>query len=546
MRVAIPKETFEGETRVAATPETVARLVALGLSVSVEAGAGVAAHFGDTDYEAAGAEVVADTRALWQQGEVVLKVRAPGENKVLGCDEVELLRPDAIVASFLWPGQNPELVKRLAARGVSVIAMDQVPRISRAQKMDALSSLANIAGYRAVLEAAGHFGRFFTGQITAAGRLPPAKVLVIGAGVAGLQAIATARSMGAVVRAFDTRLAVRDEVKSLGGEFLELEFEESGEGQGGYAKTMSDEFIAAEMALFRQQATEVDIVITTALIPGRPAPKLWDAGMVESMKAGSVVVDLAALQGGNCELTEPGTVCVRHGVTLVGHTELTWRLPTTASQLYGSNLVHLLEDMIVEREEGGADGEETEASVAIDLEDEILRGATVVHGGVVVWPPPKREPPPKTVAPAPAAAPAEADPEPAKAQAAPPRATWGPMAWLVAAAAAGLWGWLRFGAGDMDADMAAASTFLQHLTVFVLACFIGWQVIWSVTPALHTPLMSVTNAISGIIIVGGMLHASTELTSTGTALGLAAVFFATINICGGFLVTQRMLKMFHR
>ncbi|MEM6572407.1 MAG: Re/Si-specific NAD(P)(+) transhydrogenase subunit alpha, partial [Planctomycetota bacterium] len=439
--------------------------------------------------------------------------------------------------------QNEDLVEALRDRGLTTIGMDQIPRITRAQKVDSLSSMANIAGYRAVIEAANEFGSFFTGQFTAAGKVPPAKVLVIGAGVAGLAAIGAARGLGAIVRAFDTRESVRDQIKSLGGEFLTVDIEESGEGGGGYAKTMSKEFIDAEMALFREQAKDVDIVITTALIPGKPAPKLWLEDMVEAMKPGSVVVDLAAEQGGNCDLTKPGERVVAHDVVVLGYTDMASRMATVASDLYGTNLAHLLDEM------GKADG------FTVDLENDIVRGALITHEKEVMWPPPAPpEPAPKEApteskekAPAPAAA------KPAAAPAAAAVASTGdaperkssPVTVAIGIALAALWIWLRFSA-EPAATTEATREFLQHLTVFVLACFVGWQVIWSVTAALHTPLMSVTNAISGIIVVGGLVLATTQVGTTAALIGAVAVLFATINIVGGFMVTQRMLRMFHK
>jgi NAD(P) transhydrogenase subunit alpha len=397
--------------------------------------------------------------------------------------------------------------------------MDAVPRISRAQKMDALSSMANIAGYRAVVEAANHFGRFFTGQITAAGKMPPAKVLVIGAGVAGLAAIGAAKGLGAIVRAFDTRPEVKEQVESMGAEFLELDFKEEGTGEGGYAKVMSKEFIEAEMALFAQQAKDVDIIITTALIPGKPAPRLITEEMVSSMKDGSVIVDMAAEQGGNCEVTKPGEVYRYKGVTIIGLTDLPSRMATQSSQLYGTNLWHLLKDM------GGAE------DYKVDFEDEVVRGALVLHEGKVTWPPPKPStpsPPTQPTSQSQAAASTVAAKETQK------KGISG-LLWIVLA------GLALFGVGA-----AAPPSFLSHFTVFVLACFVGWQVIWSVTPALHTPLMSVTNAISGIIIIGGMLQISGSLNSPTTILGAIAVLVGTINVSGGFLVTQRMLRMFSK
>ncbi|HTM45436.1 MAG TPA: Re/Si-specific NAD(P)(+) transhydrogenase subunit alpha [Polyangiaceae bacterium] len=507
MKVAIPRELHPGERRVAATPDTVTRLRKLGFDVLVEAGAGAAAQFDDAQYAAAGAQVLADAAALWGGADVVLKVRPPELR------EVSQLREGATLISFIWPTVNKPLLDQLATRKANVLAMDQIPRITRAQKLDALSSMANIAGYRAVIEAASHFGRFFTGQITAAGKVPPAKVLVIGAGVAGLAAIGAANSLGAIVRAFDTRAVVKEQVQSMGAEFLELDFEEEGSGAGGYAKEMSPAFIAAEMALFRQQMKEVDVVITTALIPGRPAPRLLPKEVAELLKPGSVVVDLAAEAGGNCELTVPGECVVKNGVTVIGFTDLPSRMAPTASQLYGTNLVHLLTDL------GGNDGWQ------LNLEDEVVRGALVMKAGEILPPPPKAAPPP-----APAAAkvaPAAASP-----------AAKSPVLPLLFALLAGC---LLFALGSV-----APPEFLAHFTVFVLACFIGWQVVWNVTPALHTPLMSVTNAISGIILLGGMLKISGPLSSPVTVLAAVAVLVATINVSGGFLVTQRMLAMFRK
>jgi NAD(P) transhydrogenase subunit alpha len=443
-------------------------------------------------------------------------VRPPEHDGQLGKHEVDLLSPGATLVSFIWPGANAELLERLTARRVTVLAMDQVPRVTRAQKMDALSSMANIAGYRAIIEAASFFGRFFTGQMTAAGKVPPAKVLVIGAGVAGLSAIGTARGLGAIVRAFDTRPAVKEQVESMGAEFLELSFAEDGTGQGGYAKTMSAEFIAAEMALFKEQARQVDIIVTTALIPGKPAPRLLTAEIVREMHPGSVIVDLAAEAGGNCEYTKPGQVVVEHGVTVIGYMDLPSRLAPTASQLYGTNLCHLLSDM------GGG------KAWRVNLEDEVVRGALVVHEGKLVWPAPRKDAPANAAAPGKAPAPAVAAPVKKKSS------VGGTLAALV-------------GGGVLIAlGLVAPPAFIAHLSVFVLACFIGWQVVWNVTPALHTPLMSVTNAISGIILIGGMLQVSGPPTSMVTLLAALAVLLAMINVAGGFLVTQRMLAMFKR
>ena len=516
LKVGIPKEIFAGEQRVAATPDTAKKLQKLGFEVLVERQAGARASFTDSAYEAAGCTLVSDPASLWEAADVVLKVRSPQHHPDLDRHEATLLRPDQTLISFIWPAQNPDLLEQMAQQGGTVLAMDSVPRISRAQKLDALSSMANIGGYRAVIEAASRFGRCFTGQITAAGKMPPAKVMVIGVGVAGLAAIGAAKSLGAIVKAFDTRLVVKEQVQSLGAEFLELHFEEDGSGEGGYAKVMSQAFIAAEMALFAQQAKDVDIIITTALIPGKPAPLLITREMVESMKPGSVVVDLAAEQGGNCEVTQPGEVIDYNGVTIIGLTDLPSRMASQASQLYGNNLVHLLSDL------GGAE------SFSIDMEDQVIRATTVIHNGQVTWPPPKVEAP----TPAPStqvASPVTEDTSPA------PKPWYSQLLWPVliglACVAIGLW---------------APASFMTHLTVFVLASFLGWKVIWDVSPSLHTPLMSVTNAISGIIIIGGMLQISGDITSPMTILGAIALFLGTVNIAGGFMVSQRMLNMFHK
>ena len=510
MRIGVPREIHAGEKRVATTPEVASQLMKLGYSVAVEDNAGLAASFSNEAYEAVGCEVVASAEDIWANSDIVLKVRAPEGGESDG------LRGDQTLISFLWPGQNPELLEKLTGTGATVLAMDSVPRISRAQKMDALSSMANIGGYRAVVEAAQHFGRFFTGQITAAGKIPPAKVLVIGAGVAGLAAIGAARSMGAIVRAFDTRPEVKEQVESMDGEFLMLDFEEEdGSGEGGYAKVMSDEFIKAEMALFAEQAKDVDIIITTALIPGKPAPKLITADMVQSMKDGSVIVDLAAEQGGNCELTERDRVVQRSGVSIIGYTDLPSRLAAQSSQLYGTNLRHLLTDMTPEK-----DGE-----IVVDMEDEAVRGATVCIDGETTWPPPA---PKLSAAPPKAEAPAMPEPVESKPSVAGP---------LIATALGGL---ALLGLGAV-----APPSFMAHFTVFVLACFVGYMVIWNVSPALHTPLMSVTNAISSIIVIGALLQISS---TDNVIMWIAAVtvLITSINIAGGFAVTRRMLEMFRK
>ena len=511
MKIGVPKEIVPAECRVAGTPETARRLIEkLGFHVAIERGAGDSASFTDAAYEAAGCEVV-DADSVWKS-DVILKVRAPQAS------EVERLRPNQTLIGFLAPAQNESLLNEIASKQATALAIEAVPRISRAQKLDALSSMANIAGYRAVVEAASLFGRFFTGQITAAGKVPPAKVLVIGAGVAGLAAIGAARGLGAIVRAFDVRPEVADQVKSMGADFLMLEFDsdEQGGTTGGYAKTMSKEFIDAEMKLFADQARDVDIIITTALIPGKPAPKLITREMVESMRPGSVVVDLAAEQGGNCEATVPDQVSEHQGVHVVGYTDLASRLAHTSSQLYGTNLYHLLDDL------GGAE------NFAVNMEDEVIRSATVVKDGEVTWPPP-----PVSVS---AAKSPVATKEETPSHASSPKKSIGILgiAMLIVAA-------LLLAGVAMTQDRG----FITDFTVFILACIIGWQVIWNVTASLHTPLMSVTNAISGIIIVGGMIQIGV---SNGPAawLGMFAIFVATINIAGGFLVTHRMLKMFRK
>jgi NAD(P) transhydrogenase subunit alpha len=520
----IPKEVHAGERRVATTPETALKLQKLGFEVLVERGAGEAADFPDARYIDAGCRIANDARELWSTADVILKVRAPEQNPALGVHEADLLAPGKTLISFLAPAQNGPLIERLAARKANAIAIDAVPRISRAQKEDALSSMANLAGYRAIVEAANVFPRFFTGQITAAGKIAPAKVLVIGAGVAGLSAIGAGRALGAIVRAFDVRPSVKEQIQSMGAEFLEVKIQESGEGQGGYAKEMSPEFIKAEMELFAKQAKDVDIIVTTALIPGKPAPKLILREMVESMREGSVIVDLAAENGGNCELTQPGKAVVHKGVTIIGYTDLPSRMASTASQLYGMNLYHLLDDM------GGGE------KYHIDLNDEVVRGALIVHNGEVTWPPPKpATPSPAAQAPKPAVQAAPAHGAHGKKGGTSKMSKGKQVAWIAIAAV------VLVGLG-----LGAPPSFLQHFTVFVLAVFVGWQVIWNVTPALHTPLMSVTNAISGIIIIGGMLQIGGDLPTSVMVLSFIAILLATINISGGFLVTQRMLKMFRK
>lgn len=519
MKIGIPKEIHAGEKRVATTPEVAEKLQKLGYSVAIEKDAGKLANFTDDAYREAGVEIVEDARTLWSTSDIVAKVRPPETHPELAIDEIELLKDGGNLISFIWPAQNEELMSRLAAKNATVLAMDSVPRISRAQKLDALSSMANIAGYRAVIEASQHFGRFFTGQITAAGKIPPAKVMVIGAGVAGLSAIGTAKSLGAIVRAFDTRPEVKEQIESMDAEFLELNFEEEGSGQGGYAKVMSKEFIEAEMALFARQAMEVDIIITTALIPGKPAPKLITKGMVESMKEGSIIVDLAAEQGGNCELTVPNEVVVQHGVSIIGYTDLPSRLPNQSSQLYGTNIRHLLTDMTPEKD----------GNMVVDFEDEVVRGTTVIKNGEITWPPPA---PKLSAAPAPTAAVAPAPaPEPKKPLIPESISKSLPLIF------GGLLFWI-IGNG-------APASFLSHFTVFVLSCFIGYMVIWNVTAALHTPLMSVTNAVSSIIVIGALIQISAPGFMITLLAGLA-ILITSINITGGFAVTWRMLQMFRK
>jgi len=522
--IGIPKEIYPDERRVAATPASVQKLIKLGYNVLLQSGAGDPAHYDDAAYEEAGAAITVDAHSLWEQADFILKVRSPMYNPQLDRHEVEMMKDGAYLAGYLWPAQSEELLGQLAEKRATAFAIDSLPRISRAQKMDALSAMANIAGYRAVIEAANHFGRFFTGQVTAAGKVPPAKIMIIGAGVAGLAAIGTANSMGAIVRAFDTRLEVKEQVESMGAEFLELDFgdEEDGGGGGGYAKQMSDEFIKAEMALFAEQAKEVDIIITTALIPGRPAPKLVTAEMVQSMKPGSVIVDLASERGGNCELTEPGKVAVHHDVSIIGYTDLPSRMAKVSSDLYATNLVHLMTELTPEK-----DGQPV-----VDMEDTVVRGLTVVKDGEVTWPPPKVEvsvatPKPSTEEPSPGGKVVE---EPSRLR------KWGGKIALLAVTALALLG----------VGAYAPESFLSHFTVFVLACFIGWQVIWNVTASLHTPLMSVTNAISGIIVIGALLHLATAEAAVVGIMAFVAVLIATINIAGGFRVTHRMLKMFRK
>lgn len=504
MKLVVPKESISSEKRVAISPDNISAFGKLGYEVWIESGAGDLSNFPDDLYVQSGAKIAGKKSELWEKGDLLLKINPPSN------EEVGLIKEGATLVSFAYPARNEDLLKALGERKINWLAMDCVPRISRAQSMDALSSMANVAGYRAVVEASHKFGRFFTGQITAAGKVPPAKILVIGAGVAGLAAIGAARNMGAIVRAFDTRPAVKDEVKSLGGDFLMLDFEEEGAGSGGYAKVMSKEFIDAEMKLFAEQAEEVDIIITTAMIPGKKSPVLITEEMVKSMKQGSVIVDLAAEGGGNCELTQPGESIVVHGVTILGYSDLPSRLATQSSRLYGNNLVKLV-NLLGNTEE-----------FKIDQEDEIIRGALVLDQGEISWPPPKVE---VSVQPQKQSEERVDEPVEEKKSIFSPGLMLGGLCVLLLAM-----GW------------KGENEFLDQLTVFVLACFVGYMVVWNVTPSLHTPLMSVTNAISGIIVIGGMLFVS----GSNPWIAGVAIFLATINVAGGFLVTHRMLKMFRK
>jgi len=523
--IGVPRETAPGEKRVATVPEVVERLAKLGFRVAVQSGAGDGANFADDTYRAAGAEIIPEAEQLWVTADIVFKVRPPS------LDEVVMLTEGATVVSFIWPAQHPVLMEALAGKKATVLAMDSVPRISRAQKLDALSSMANIAGYRAVIEAAHHFGRFFTGQITAAGKVPPARVFIIGAGVAGLAAIGAAVGLGAIVRGNDTRPEVADQVKSLGAEFVGVEYQEEGTGVGGYAKVMSEGFQRAQREVFAREAKDADIIITTALIPGKPAPKLITADMVRSMKPGSVIVDLASEQGGNCELTVPGEVAVRHGVTIIGYTDLPSRLAKQSSTLYATNLLRLTEELCKQKD----------GRINVNMDDEVIRGTTVIKDGTVTWPPPAPKlsaAPPKPAAKPPAVAP-KAQGHGASAAPASARAT--AIVFLVAAI-------LFWFIGAF-----APVSFLEHFTVFVLACFVGYMVIWNVTPALHTPLMSVTNAISSIITIGALVQVAPPVAQAGgrpttwiIALAVVSIALVAINMFGGFAVTQRMLQMFRK
>jgi NAD(P) transhydrogenase subunit alpha len=522
VKIGAPREITEGEARVAMTPASAAELKKLGHDCLIESGAGDRAGFSDAAYAAAGVTVLPDAAALWAAADIVAKVRQPTDG------EVSLMRQGQSVISFFWPGQNKDLLEAANARGATVVAMDMVPRISRAQKMDALSSMANLAGYRAVIEAAGNFGRFFTGQVTAAGKVPPAKVLVVGAGVAGLAAIGTSVSLGAVTYAFDVRPEVAEQIESMGAEFVFLEFEptQDGAATGGYAAPSSPEFRQKQLARFRELAPDMDIVITTALIPGRPAPKLWTEDMVAMMKPGSVIVDLAAERGGNCDLTVPDQrIVTPNGVIVVGYTDFPSRMAQQASQLYATNIRHMVSDLTPAKD----------GVIVHNMEDDVIRGATAAHQGAITYPPP----PPKVAAIA-AAKPKEKPKEltPAEKRALEVAAFRTETRNQVALIASG-------GLLILLAGLFAPASFMAHFIVFVLACFVGFQVIWNVSHSLHTPLMAITNAISSIIILGALMQIGSGNWLV-LLLAAAAVFMAGINIFGGFLVTRRMLAMFQK
>ncbi|WP_027243582.1 Re/Si-specific NAD(P)(+) transhydrogenase subunit alpha [Leisingera daeponensis] len=522
MRIGTPKETYAGENRVAMTPESAVQLQKLGYDCAIETGAGAAAGFSDAAYEAAGVEIIKTAAALWKAADIIAKVRQPD------AAELKRLARGKTLISFFNPAGNEEGMALAKAKGANVIAMEMVPRISRAQKMDALSSMANIAGYRAVIEAGNNFGRFFTGQITAAGKVPPAKVLVVGAGVAGLAAIGTSTSLGAVTYAFDVRPEVAEQVESMGAEFVYLDFEEEqqdGAATGGYASVSSPEFREAQLAKFRELAPEVDIVITTALIPNREAPELWTEDMVAAMKPGSVIVDLAAEKGGNCKLTVADEkIVTENGVTIIGYTDFPSRMAAQSSSLYATNIRHMMADLTPDK-----DGQ-----VNHNMEDDVIRGATVAFEGEITFPPP----PPKVqaIAAKPKAAVPELTPEEKRAREV--EAFKAQTKSQVAMLAGG-------GALLLLVGLFAPVSFMQHFIVFALACFVGFQVIWGVAHSLHTPLMAVTNAISSIIILGALMQIGSG-SFLVILLAALSVFMAGINIFGGFLVTRRMLAMFQK
>jgi len=523
VKIGVPKEVSAGENRVAMTPESAAALQKLGYDCLIEKGAGAGAGFSDAAFEAAGVTVIATAAALWKQADIIAKVRIPTEA------ELKRLTPEKTLITFFNPGGNEEGLELAKAKGGNVIAMEMVPRISRAQKMDALSSMANIAGYRAVIEAGNNFGRFFTGQITAAGKVPPAKVLVVGAGVAGLAAIGTSVSLGAITYAFDVRPEVAEQVESMGAEFVYLDFEDEaqdGSASGGYASVQSEEFRNAQLAKFREIAGDIDVVITTALIPNRPAPKLWLKDMVDAMKPGSVVIDLAAEQGGNCDYTvKDKKIVTPGGVTVVGYTDFASRMATQSSTLYANNIRHMMTDLTPEKD----------GRVVHNMEDDVIRGATVAYQGEITFPPP----PPKVQAiaakPKPAPVPELTPQEKRANEIAAFKTQTRQQATLIGVGAVLL----------LALGLVAPPSFMQHFIVFVLAVFVGFQVIWNVSHALHTPLMAITNAISSIIILGALLQIGSG-SFLVILLAAVSVFMAGINIFGGFLVTRRMLAMFQK
>ena len=523
MKIGTPKEVFEGEARVAMTPDSAQQLQKLGYVCAIEAGAGAAAGFSDASYEAVGVEVIKGAAPLWKACDIIAKVRPPSET------EAKRLRDGQTLISFFYPAANEKLMELAKSKGANTIAMDMVPRISRAQKMDALSSMANIAGYRAVIEAGNNFGRFFTGQVTAAGKVPPAKVLVVGAGVAGLAAIGTSTSLGAITYAFDVRPEVAEQIESMGAEFVFLEFDPSelpdGAATGGYAAPSSPEFQAKQLAKFREIAPDIDIVITTALIPNRPAPVLWTKDMVEAMKPGSVIVDLAAERGGNCELTVMDEkIVTKNGVTIIGYTDFPSRMAAQSSTLYATNIRHMMTDLTPEKD----------GTVNHDMEDDVIRGATVTYHKEITFPPP----PPKVqaIAAKPVEKPKELTPEEKRArEVAEFKAQTKQQVSLLAIG----------GALILAVGLVAPASFMQHFIVFVLAVFVGFQVIWGVAHSLHTPLMAITNAISSIIILGALMQIGSGSYLVILLAGLS-IFMAGINIFGGFLVTRRMLAMFQK
>ena len=512
MIIGIPKEIFSNENRVAITPGVAAKLLKFGYEVQIEKGAGENANFTDDHYKELGVKLVDTAQKLWDSSDIIVKINIPTPT------ESQKINQSKTLISFFSPHQNKDQLNSLARDNINVIAMDAVPRISRAQKLDTLSSMANIAGSRAVIEASHSFSRFFGGQITAAGKIPPAKVLVIGAGVAGLSAIGTASSLGAIVRAFDTREDVKTQVESLNAEFLTVNIDEDGSGSGGYAKTMSKEYIKAEYELFEKQCKDTDIIITTALIPGKPAPKLITRKMVELMKPGSVIVDLAAEQGGNCELTQKDKAINANGITVIGYTDLPSRLPTQASQLYATNMQHLFDDMTPEKN----------GQMVFNMNDEVVRSMTIVREGKVTWPPPEIKKENTAI-----------KKETLK------KSTSAVMKKKMPKKMNTFAGFILSMLALIGLGSVAPASFMAHFTVFVLACFVGYMVVWNVTSSLHTPLMSVTNAVSSIIIIGALIQISSD-NFILTVMASLAIFITSINIFGGFAVTKRMLDMFKK